>query len=877
LRLPHLPVPSLQPYRRSGRRRLDALTTENTRPVRIHLDFQSLYQATAPAYSACFAVGQWYKKGLPTITPAFSEVTPPSDPSQATCTRTTTTNTDCWGICEARDVITESGRDKLIEAVTRIAQELSEFFAVVPVPGNLTFENSAGRYDRALQQKGYASATSCARDCTMLSGVAVAPEYCTAGVEADVVLSLTKPPVVPGAAGTGSWCVSDQNNRPLWIVFAWLLPLSQLTDSVDSIVDSKRALVYHEIIHGLGFENSAFRNAANGDGSRKGLIELKPVTDADGSMDEVWHFVKGRAYQTAQSYFGCESNTSWLGVPLMGLPELGRASHWETRVLRDDVMTYGGGPALVSSITLAAMEDLGHYLSNYSKAGCMHWGYKQGCNYVVTRCGSGINDYSNVVASSGECKGPQDEYGSWWERTPDTYLQAKCDGGTTPCAASAGFLDLLDGTKRCNAECTTSTATRTDCSLAPAGAVDGAASQESLRNQLANLLGLETTDWKFYAILGGAFFVLLLGLVILNALLCPDNGRAQRRILLVVNSIIACAAVAAFAADMYVLYAPASLPWSYPTFEPFVKKSWLVVAACVFGFLLALSLLTIWGAVMRNTLLLVCVWFVYLILLILQAILTATTAYWIVSLQDVSTDSAAAVTGEGRYDGKFGSSLLSKVENMLCGTYRTCCFDPKLLAANATFSYGNGTEPAVDVGYDAGSGAYAGGGPSASATCLHAHEGMATDLTVTLQDPSNSLFCQYVTGFTGSEFTPDTRVCPILDDLVGSFSQATCQSDFCPLGVDAYQVFVRQMVEFMQNNAVWLSIGFGVLLMFEVMIMTNAWRLRRSVLRTKDALVYAGNRDMESWERGGSAELMHHGGHHHGQQGGQHGKYNAYT
>ena len=50
----------------------------------------------------------------------------------------------------------------------------------------------------------------------------------------------------------------------------------------------------------------------------------------------------------------------------MGLPELGRASHWETRTMRDDVMTYGGGPAIISSITLAAMEDLGHYLANYS-------------------------------------------------------------------------------------------------------------------------------------------------------------------------------------------------------------------------------------------------------------------------------------------------------------------------------------------------------------------------------------------------------------------------------------------------------------------------------------------------------------------------------
>ena len=70
-------------------------------------------------------------------------------------------------------------------------------------------------------------------------------------VEADLVLSLTKPPVVPGAAGTGSWCISDDRNRPVWLVFSWLLPLSQLTGStVDEIVAARRNLVYHEIIHG---------------------------------------------------------------------------------------------------------------------------------------------------------------------------------------------------------------------------------------------------------------------------------------------------------------------------------------------------------------------------------------------------------------------------------------------------------------------------------------------------------------------------------------------------------------------------------------------------------------------------------------------------
>ena len=93
----------------------------------------------------------------------------------------------------------------------------------------------------------------------------------------------------------------------------------------------------------------------------------------------------------AQEYFSCKKNvtepaTDWYGLPLMGLPEAGRGSHWETRVMRDDVMSYGHTSG-VSSVTLAAMEDLGFYLANYSAADCMLWGYHQGCNYVKTRCG----------------------------------------------------------------------------------------------------------------------------------------------------------------------------------------------------------------------------------------------------------------------------------------------------------------------------------------------------------------------------------------------------------------------------------------------------------------------------------------------------------
>ena len=60
--------------------------------------------------------------------------------------------------------------------------------------------------------------------------------------------------------------------------------------------------------------------------------------------------------------------------------------------MRDDVMSYGKGTEAVSALTLAAMEDLGFYLANYSAAQCMSWGHFQGCGFVTSRCAAIAND-----------------------------------------------------------------------------------------------------------------------------------------------------------------------------------------------------------------------------------------------------------------------------------------------------------------------------------------------------------------------------------------------------------------------------------------------------------------------------------------------------
>ena len=59
------------------RRRMTDLTAETTGRIRIHVDYESLYEETAPLYSACFQVGAWYSRGL-------AGATPPAD-GVATC------------------------------------------------------------------------------------------------------------------------------------------------------------------------------------------------------------------------------------------------------------------------------------------------------------------------------------------------------------------------------------------------------------------------------------------------------------------------------------------------------------------------------------------------------------------------------------------------------------------------------------------------------------------------------------------------------------------------------------------------------------------------------------------------------------------------
>ena len=75
---------------------------------------------------------------------------------------------------------------------------------------------SALRIARTREEKGYTVESLCLSDCQTTAFAAVDEAYCSEGVEADAVLSITKPPGFEGVAGSGSACATEARGRPLW-------------------------------------------------------------------------------------------------------------------------------------------------------------------------------------------------------------------------------------------------------------------------------------------------------------------------------------------------------------------------------------------------------------------------------------------------------------------------------------------------------------------------------------------------------------------------------------------------------------------------------------------------------------------------------------
>jgi len=722
-----------------------ALTRDNTRPIELVLDFASLYQETAQVYSTCVAVGAWYRRGSPGPTPPLDGL--------ATCVRghgewLVAASGGCWGRCAEADVLTPGARELIMHVTRAVAAEATSLLAVrAPergVSAPLRFESTFGAPGTARMRatKGYASLKRCASDCQTTSLVAVDnATYCGVGVGGDAVLSVTRPPRIEGVAGSGSSCSSTSDGRPNWLVLAWLMGTAHMAlapyaagfdgDCVtpDEAVAHWRGLVMHELLHTLSFSGGHFQAApapAAEPGAPlpgKSLLALIVVEDADGSTDAVWHFRRGlRAYAAASEHFGCHDPDAWFGVPLMGEPDLGRNSHWETRIMRDDVMSYGH-QAVVSFVTLAAMEDLGFYLANYSAAGCMAWGYRQGCEFVTSRCGAYPGTGVDPVT------GAEDPRVAWncggdpaWKR-PDAYLQQKCRYGADPCGSSA-YAGGFNGTS-CDAQCYTGATPsalvatgRADCarprnlSLAPGGARPGTRAP-------AAALGLSLSTWLW----GGA--ALLAALVAIacccrccGSCLFPPKGSVA--VLVVLSGVIGGGGIA-LAATATLALGGASQVLALATPALFGYPS-LVGAAVAGGAVAGVSLLSLLAVCLRSPRLALVSGVLQALAMALGLLVAAAVIYYAWALGTVGGAwAAAAADGGGRYEGQAGSTLLAQLEGLLCRGYQVCCRDPRLDAL---------------LGTTAGAG---------NATC-GAREVDPTDLATVLRDALHPRFCEVIAG-----------------------------------------------------------------------------------------------------------------------------------
>lgn len=342
--------------------------------------FDSLREESAAPFSACFRVGGWVRLGWPEPFDA-----PPVD-GEETCVRLSVgdggLSADCWLKCAAADVVTASMREYIVNATTEVVAE-AERYLRVPLTadgGALVLTSSEGTYAGFYAAVGLAG-EACAADCQKLHNLPVRAELCTEGArDTDVLLYVRRPPPVAGVSGTGSACALDERGRPLVIAFDWhALPADTAevgwADAPAAQRAAARSVVLHEIFHGLGYSIEHWSAALHANGTRRNLVGALPLTKAEigvglggeddgvrpGETETVWHFLPGtRTFDVAARFFGCADAAAgaWRGFPLMSYPNFGRASHAETRLMREDVMAYGDG-AVVSAITLATFEDLG--------------------------------------------------------------------------------------------------------------------------------------------------------------------------------------------------------------------------------------------------------------------------------------------------------------------------------------------------------------------------------------------------------------------------------------------------------------------------------------------------------------------------------------
>lgn len=428
------------------------------------------------------------------------------------------------------------------------------------------------------------------------------------------------------------------------------------------------------------------------------------------------------------------------------------------------------------------MEDLGHYLANYSQAGCMHWGRQQGCDFVRTRCAVRRDELSMpAIAADGftaiRCAREYPKtFGGTVSGGSSIYpgnpvLMRKC--ARPNCAAS------MPRQGRCNAECV-------QVASDPAVNEEIARRFECGSTNLGDFVvttrfvtqtrSLYSSYTGMFLLVTGCFFLLVL--VVFCGLVRAHHYPHLQFVFKFINAFTCVLGLAliGFAVWAFVLTG--------------FYKDWYGDQTIKLGFG-ASCVVTGWGiagcgaiwAVRRKCFApLILYTLVLLGTMCMQAVCSIILMVWVVDSFDVEQGMYNSIglggntvnTGEEWIDSKIESSLI-ELEAIMCAMYRHCCWVTQR-------------------------------GANSTATCMQGH-GMVT-AAVALQDPSRQDFCELVTGVR-SQLTGSLPSCAPFEDA-GIIDMHECGTSFCNTNVKGFEKFVARAFDYVRSNVVIFAILSGL-------------------------------------------------------------------
>ena len=194
-------------------------------------------------------------------------------------------------------------------------------------------------------------------------------------------------------AATGMSVEFDEYNRAIVGVININPTFHEFTSA--SKAASALSILLHEITHALGLSSNGFDRMVDEElNPRWGTVATIKNQPQLGVLATNRYLQTPRVVQAVRRQFSCDSLR---GAAIEDDGSSGSAgSHWEMRLFRDEFMSASPENAQITELSLAFLEDSGHFRVNFSNVNVSPWGFHLGCTFSSGDCAKwgGISNIS---------------------------------------------------------------------------------------------------------------------------------------------------------------------------------------------------------------------------------------------------------------------------------------------------------------------------------------------------------------------------------------------------------------------------------------------------------------------------------------------------